>query len=259
MIFFPIHLQVLLILTGVALCTFCIAWWLEDFSLADIFWGIYQVVIATSVWWGSEHSISLPQQVLYFMVLIWAIRLSGFIALRRAKKEGEDWRYAQMRQKWGRGAPLQALFKIFLGQAGLAYILSFSVIEGLSRRELVVHFPQIAGFFLWAFGLFWESVGDWQLFSFKCQAPKGSIMKKGLWSYSRHPNYTGELLIWWGIYLFSNSWGSILSPALISLLLLRISGVPLAEERYQDNADYQEYKRHTPAIIPKFLLPFRQN
>lgn len=255
-IFFPIHLPVLLILSGVALCTFGVAWLLEDFSIADISWGIYQIVIASSVWWSREHSISPPQQVLYFMVLMWAIRLSGFIAFRRSKKEGEDWRYAQMRQQWGGSAPLQALVKIFLGQALLAYMLSFSVIEGISRQQLVVHFPQIAGFILWALGLFWESVGDWQLFSFKSHSPKGAVMNKGLWSYSRHPNYTGELLVWWGIYMFSNSWEAILSPALISLLLLRISGVPLAEERYQDNADYQEYKRHTPAIIPKFLLPF---
>lgn len=256
MIFFPIDLTALLFLFGAALCAFGIAWRLEDFSIADVFWGIYQIVIATALLCSRQVPANPSQWLLFAMVTLWALRLSGFIALRRSKKSGEDWRYAKMRRDWGRSAAWQALLKIFWGQALLAYVLSFPIIQSLSRFNLNFRWPQLAGLALFSLGWIWESLGDWQLFVFKSRAPKGAIMSRGLWRYSRHPNYTGEICVWWGIYLFSNAWGAIASPVLITLLLLRISGVPLAEQRYEGRADYQEYKRQTPAVIPRFLLPF---
>lgn len=111
------------------------------------------------------------------------------------------------------------------------------------------------GLLVWLLGFAFEAIGDYQMFKFK-QNPqnKGQIMTRGLWAYTRHPNYFGETVMWWGVFLIAVNvdwgWTSIISPLLITFLLLRISGVTLLEDKYKNNVIYQEYKRRTPAFFP---------
>lgn len=120
---------------------------------------------------------------------------------------------------------------------------------------------QWMGIALWALGFSWEAVADWQLLRFKSDpANKGKIMTSGLWRLSRHPNYFGEIVLWWGLWLLMapNGWWlqSLAGPLVVTWLLTRVSGVPMLEEKYSDNPAYQAYARQTPAIIPKISLLF---
>ncbi len=238
--------------------TYLAALKLRDNTLADALWGPQQVLIAATVLTlkGPPYG-KFTSWTLVGMLVLWALRLTGYLLARRGPNPKEDKRYAQMRQQWGRAAPIHSLFKIFYLQALFALVLSLPVMSALSRSTFGWQYAQTIGLCIWGWGLVWETLGDWQLMRFKQGAPKEAIMREGVWRYSRHPNYTGEVLVWWGIYLFTGSWAMIVSPALITILIARVSGVPLAEKRYEGNRAYEEYKRHTPALIPRFLLPLR--
>ena len=113
----------------------------------------------------------------------------------------------------------------------------------------------LAGVLVWLIGFYFEAVGDWQLRRFTSNpANKGKVMDQGLWRYSRHPNYFGEVLMWWGIFIVSlslpGSWPGSIGPALITYLILFVSGIPLLEKRYADDLNYQEYKKRTSVFVP---------
>lgn len=123
---------------------------------------------------------------------------------------------------------------------------------------------QSTGFGLWLLGFLWEAIADWQLFRFKQQPENvGKVMKGGLWAYSRHPNYFGEIVLWWGIFLYvlsySNLWIIIWSPITITWLLTRVSGVPMLEKKYRKNSDYQQYIKNSNALIPNLFAKKENN
>lgn len=238
---------------------FVLAQLLRNNSIVDIFWGPGFILLAAF----TRISIKMPFHTAAVLIdaclLIWGIRLSSYIFIRNFG-QGEDWRYVNFRKAWGKHPMLGAYFQVFLLQGLLMFIISLPVIRANSTFIPVSAFSY-AGFLLWLTGFLFEAIGDYQLRKFKLQPEnKGRTMRYGLWRYTRHPNYFGEILIWWGIWIMCINFFSplqtlvsLLSPLTISWLLSRVSGVPMLEKKYKDKPEYLDYIRNTPALFPKFL------
>jgi steroid 5-alpha reductase family enzyme len=187
------------------------------------------------------------------VVVLWAARLSGYIAWRN-RGEPEDRRYREIRARNEPNFAYKSLYLVFWLQALLAWIVSLPLLAAIagSRPLNVLDYLGIA---LALAGLAFESVADWQLAAFRRNpANAAAVMDRGLWRYSRHPNYFGEFCVWWGLYLIAFSaggWWSVLSPILMSLLLLRVSGVVLLEKSIDERRNaYQAYRARTNAFFP---------
>ncbi|GAB4141020.1 MAG: hypothetical protein Fur0024_2800 [Patescibacteria group bacterium] len=147
---------------------------------------------------------------------------------------------------------------MFIPQEIFMFLISLSIISTSLQKNLEFNFANFFGFFLFAIGFFFEAVGDWQLSKFKKDKKnKGKILKIGVWRLTRHPNYFGEVVIWWGIFLISINFNflnflSILSPITITILLLKISGIPMLEKKYEGNVEFEKYKKETNAFFPWF-------
>ena len=227
----------------------------KDNSIVDIAWGGGFILLAllTFILNGGR---TLRSLIVTCLVVIWGSRLALYIFLRHRGK-GEDFRYAKWRKDWGRWFILRSFFQIFMLQGLLLLIISYSVI-------LVNHSPKVGltildyvGVLVWLIGFFFEAVGDYQLSRFKKNPEnKGRIMKYGLWRYTRHPNYFGEAVMWWGIFLIALSvrygWTAVISPLVITFLLLRVSGVIMLEKKYKENEEYAAYAQRTSAFLPWF-------
>ncbi len=222
-------------------------------DLVDIGWGLGFVFISVFTYaLGRQHDLSAVTSML---VVAWGIRLAVHIYLRNRGKK-EDWRYAKWRSDWGSLFPLRSLVQIFWLQAILLFMVVLPVIYVNSVEYTSINlWLFIVGMILWVVGFFFETVGDIQLARFKSDpSNSGKIMDKGLWRYTRHPNYFGEVTLWWGIYLIVISSGSgfaaIIGPLTISVLILGVSGIPLLESKYKDNEKYQEYADRTSKFFP---------
>lgn len=246
-----------------ALLIFCYmaAWFLvaqlkRDNSLADVAWGLGFVLVA---WWMYRFY-HLPA-LLFGMVALWGLRLSGHI-FRRNMKTGEDWRYRKWREEWGGWAVVRSFFQVFLLQGLFMWCISLPLMQYAGQEAPPAPgLIQWAGFSIWLVGFLWEAVGDWQLARFKADsANKGKIMQSGLWSLSRHPNYFGEIVLWWGVFVFvlpaGHWWLALLSPLTVTWLLSRVSGVPMLEKKYKDNAAFQAYAKNTNALFPDLTKLF---
>lgn len=224
-------------------------------SIADIGWGIGFIVIAlTSFLYSSNHE--KQHYIVVGIILTWGIRLSLHIYLRN-KGKPEDKRYASMREAWGKWEPLYSFFQVFMLQGFLMLLISYPIIAMTTSSHLTISLFYCFGLFMWMIGFFFESVGDYQLAQFlKNEENKGRVMRYGLWQYTRHPNYFGELMMWWGIFFMATSIPgegiAIISPLIMTILLLFISGIPLLEKPFNDNPEFQDYKRKTNALIPWF-------
>lgn len=229
----------------------------KNASLADIFWGLGFVLIA---WLSYAFSSGFPGRQLLIVLLTtaWGLRLSGHIAWRNWG-QGEDRRYQAWRAKRGDDFWWMSLFTVFLTQAVLLWLVSLTVQLG-QISPTPDHFTgaDFLGALVWGVGFVFEAVADWQLARFKADpANRGKVMNRGLWRYSRHPNYFGESLIWWGLFLITLStphgWWAIISPLVITFLLLKVSGVVLLEKDMGERRpDYREYKETTSAFLPWF-------
>lgn len=229
---------------------------LRDASIVDIFWGLGFVLVAWSVhvWTGSDTARAWLACVL---VTVWGVRLAAHLALRNLG-HGEDHRYSTMREKYGDRFPLVSLGLVFLLQGGLIWIIALPV--------QVVHAPgataplgwiDMAGTLAFAVGLGFEWVGDVQLARFKRRpSSAGAVMDRGLWRYSRHPNYFGNFLLWWGLGVIgvsTGAWWTLVGPAVLTFLLLRVSGVSLLESTISERRPgYREYAERTSAFVPWF-------
>jgi steroid 5-alpha reductase family enzyme len=195
-----------------------------------------------------------PRSILVLvLVALWAMRLSIYIT-RRNWGAAEDRRYQAIRARNQPNFALKSLYLVFALQAILAWIVSlplYAAITNDSRLGML----DLAGSFLWVLGFCFEAIGDWQLARFKAVAQNhGRVMDRGLWRYTRHPNYFGEFLLWWGFYLIAlaaGGWWSIPGPLLMSVLLLRVSGVTLLEKDIGERRPaYADYKQRTNAFFP---------
>lgn len=226
---------------------------LRDVSIIDIFWGAGFVLVAwLSLLLAGEPSARAA--VVVGLVTAWGGRLSVYLAWRNWGKP-EDKRYAKMRVRHGARFPLVSLATVFALQGALLWVISLPVQVGVATASGWSWLSTL-GVLLWAVGLFFETVGDAQLARFKADPNnRGRVMNSGLWRYTRHPNYFGDFLVWWGLYLTALTpgtwWWTIVGPLLMSVLLLRVSGVTLLENSLKDRLDgYEDYKRRTSAFIP---------
>lgn len=220
-------------------------------DVADIAWGFGFVVLAW-VLYINRPSVQLSLAVI--LVTIWGIRLGVHILLRNIKKP-EDYRYQQWRKEWGKWFIPRSFLQVFMLQGFLLVCISAPLVcmskNGLDSLNLV----NVIGVAVWCMGFFFEAVGDYQLGEFiKNSKNKGHVMQKGLWKYTRHPNYFGEVTQWWGVWLVSFgspwfAWG-IIGPLTITFLILKVSGVPMLEKKYEGNAEFEEYKKRTSKFFP---------
>jgi steroid 5-alpha reductase family enzyme len=225
---------------------------LKNSSIVDIFWGTGFVLINFAAYYSSQHTIQ--QTLLTIIVTLWGLRLSIHIFLRNHGKP-EDFRYAQWRRENGSQWWWFSFFKVFLLQGILMWIIA----APLLAVQTVVNFSSltavnVAGIAVWATGFFFEAVSDYQLARFKSDSQhQGKLLNSGLWRYSRHPNYFGDTMQWWGFYILaaaSGYWWTVFSPVIMTLLLLRVSGVTLLEKTMKTRPGYEEYIRTTNAFIP---------
>jgi len=249
----------LLLATALLILIYMTAWWLvgtlaKDNSLVDIAWGPGFILVAWFLLLLSGTT-TAAQVLLTVLITIWGTRLAIHIGARKLDTD-EDWRYAAMRKKWGKHALWRSYFQVYLLQGLLLLIISLPfLVVNSAYPQLGLHPLVVIGFLVWLKGFWWETVADWQLSAFKADGKnKGKLMTHGVWRYSRHPNYFGESLQWWGFALIALSvaggWIALLSPLLLTGLLVGVSGVPLLEKRYEHRKDWQAYKAKTSAFIP---------
>lgn len=222
-------------------------------DVADIAWGPGFIVVAFSslIIAGNISSRAL---ILSALVLIWGLRLAFHIGNRHVGKP-EDARYAKWRKEWGKTVLIRSFLQVFMLQGILLIIVAIPIIMINAAPFPPLTVLDAFGLCIWLLGFSFETVSDWQLARFlKLPSGRGKIMTTGLWRYSRHPNYFGEVTLWWGIYIIAlsvpNGWMSIIGPLTITFLILRVSGIPMLEEGFQDNPDFQQYKQRTSAFIP---------
>ncbi len=184
---------------------------------------------------------------------LWAIRLALHIW---ARHQGEDHRYGAMRQKFGARWWWWSFFQVFLLQIILIWFVPMPLVAAVQTGSVPLGPLDVAGALLAVFGLGFETVSDWQLARFRSDpANKGKVMDRGLWGLSRHPNYFGETAMWWGFFLIgfsgSGAWWIALGPAIITFLLLKVSGVTLMEEAISDRRPaYAAYRKRVSAFVP---------
>lgn len=237
---------------------FVIATVIHNNSIVDIGWGlgfaILAIVLGISQQSISGEGLSIADYVLPICVVLWGSRLAWHIGLRNIGK-GEDFRYVNMRKKFGNHPYLMAYLRVFMLQMFFMLVVAQPIVYSIAKTNHISSVFLVIGCILFIIGFGFEAIGDWQLSVFKKDKKnKGKLMTKGLWAYTRHPNYFGEALLWWGIATMAiDSLGSValyLSPLIMTLLLYFVSGVPLLEEKYKDREDFKEYKRHTNKFIP---------
>ena len=227
----------------------------EDNSIVDIAWGLGFVIIAIYTFFASGSL--LPRQVLVtLLTVIWGLRLAVHIYMRK-RGRGEDFRYKKMRKDWGDKLIVNSFFKIYMLQGLIMLAVAAPIILVNHAYSASYGFFDNLGLFVWSLGLTIEVLADRQLEEFKQKRlAKSEILKTGLWKYSRHPNYFGEALLWWGVYIiaFTSPNGSlaVISPLTITFLLYFVSGVPLLEKRYKNNEAYQRYAKKTSKFVPWF-------
>lgn len=234
--------------------TWLISLALGDASIVDIIWGFGFVVVAWAVRLQGDTNTG-RQWLLVILVTIWGLRLAGYLFWRNVGEE-EDYRYRAMRRRWGPRFPIISLLTVFTLQGTLMWIVSIGVQLGQVDETPDVGWLGLVGVAIWIVGFGFESIGDLQLARFKSDpANEGKVMDQGLWRYTRHPNYFGDCLAWWGIALIAaetgiGAWG-ILGAVVMTILLLRISGVALLERGLKKRKpDYAAYVARTSAFIP---------
>ena len=238
-------------------CMFVIATIKKDNSIVDIGWGLgfIVVVLVTFFYYGYDRR---SQKLVTFLTIVWGMRLSLYILVRNWGKP-EDFRYVKMRNDWGKNVVVRAFFQVFMLQGVIMFINTLPMVIVNSAPHLV--YPHLRwlypiGSAIGLVGFLFEAVGDWQMYMFKTDRHKHGIMNTGLWKYTRHPNYFGEAVQWWAMFILSIPSGlwyiSLLAPVTITFFLLRVSGVTLLEKKYEGNDAYSLYKRNTSSFIPWF-------
>jgi steroid 5-alpha reductase family enzyme len=229
----------------------------RDVSIVDSLWSLF--FLAALITYIATANIKLQGYPLIVLVLvsIWALRLSLFLAWRNHGKE-EDRRYQEIRRNNQPNFGLKSLCIIFGLQAVLAWVICLPVLAAVSGPATPGTFSSTVfwtGVALWVIGMCFETAADFQLARFrKAPGSEGAVLQSGLWRYTRHPNYFGEFALWWGYYLMAVAFGgawTILSPLLMSFLLLRVSGVALLERDISNRRPaYQQYIEKTHAFFP---------
>lgn len=254
-----IHLTTLLAANLGAVAAMMLVLWgisimLRDVSFIDSFWAFGFVLIGCVTIrfypFGGMH-----QWILTVLTVVWGFRL-GLYLLWRWQREGADGRYIALIKKAPGNVHLHTLKTVFVLQGILMWIVSFPLQLGPYGATGGLGALAIVGAALAVIGILFESIGDWQLARFKSDANnRGKVLDGGLWRYTRHPNYFGDLCFWWGCYLIAceapYGWMSLPGPLVMSFLLVKWSGAALLERRVQRSRPaYADYMRRTSGFIP---------
>ena len=224
-------------------------------DVADVAWGLGFMLMAwTSYLLGPAQS--ARGFIVGLLISVWGIRLAWHIHTRNSGK-AEDYRYATWREEWGRWFYLRSYLQVYILQGLLLFLIVSPVLLINKSINTDFNYFDLLGVAVWLFGFIFELVGDAQLANFiKNPLNKGKLIQAGLWRYTRHPNYFGEVTMWWGIWLVALSvpYGlfGIIGPLAITVLILKVSGIPMLEKKMSLNPDFAEYKRKTSVFIPWF-------
>ena len=222
-------------------------------TFLDAAWGVGFALIA----WVSYFAFSpreLPNLLLALAVSLWGLRLAWYV-VKRIAKTGEDKRYQEILKGYGENAQSKAFLRLFMLQAGLQTVVSAAILRMNYTDPKSTGIATWVGLGIFVVGFLFEAVADAQLAAFKRDPDnKGKILQSGLWKTSRHPNYFGESLVWLGLAIMSLSyawgWLALISPAVITFLLLFVSGVPIQEKGKAERPDWREYASRTPRFVP---------
>ncbi len=242
-------------IAGVMIFGWMVSLVVRKVTFVDSLWGLGYILIGWITFFTTDGY--LPRQFLLAgLTTAWGIRLCLHLSWRNWG-HGEDPRYATWREQAGAHFWIFSLVKVFLPQAFFLWCISLCIQFGqLSPTPNHLTVYDIVGSALWGIGFLFESIADYQLAKFKSDpSNKGKVMDRGLWAYSRHPNYFGEALIWWGLFVIAlstpNSWWTIISPVIITVVLLKMTGIALMERSIVDKRPgYREYIRRTNAFFP---------
>lgn len=248
-----------LVVLGVVTLAFIVGRVNNRYRDIDVFWPLGFVAVAVSGYLcsaGQPGASTLQRSLLLAIVALWGLRLAAHLAWR-GRGEPEDPRYTMiMRGARGRNETLYALKIVYGLQAGLMFFVSLTVTVGMfAGGPLAV--LQVVGVAIWLVGFGFEAIGDLQLARFKADPSNaGTVMDRGLWAWTRHPNYFGDACCWWGVFLVASSglWGlaTVLSPLLMNRLLTSVSGKPLLEARMATTrAGFADYVARTSPFFPR--------
>lgn len=236
------------------LATWSVSLLRRDASIVDIVWGLGFVLVAWAAKFVTGAS-GAGNWLLLLMVTAWGLRLAGYLAKRNLGK-GEDFRYKAMRRKHGERFAIVSLYTVFGLQGALMFVVSLPVTMGQRDTSAGAGFVVFLGFVVWAIGIYFEAVGDAQLARFK-RDPRneGQIMDQGLWALTRHPNYFGDALVWWGLAIVGSSQGAgvwaFLGAGVMTVLLVRVSGAAMLDRLLaKRKPGYAEYMARTSGFIP---------
>jgi steroid 5-alpha reductase family enzyme len=239
---------------------------ITDASIVDVFWGPGFAIVAWTCAWSRGFELDAGQWLLLALVSVWALRLGVYLGWRNLghgssrppAAEREDRRYRAMRERVGPRFGLVSLVLVFGLQGAMLFVVSLPIQAALlAGGGPWFGVVALASLGLWLLGLAFESVGDWQLARFKADPRNaGKVMNRGLWAWTRHPNYFGDFAIWWGHFGLALAlgvpWWTIVSPVVMSVLLMKVSGVPLLEASLKARRPgYAEYVRRTSAFFPR--------
>ena len=229
---------------------------IQNSSIVDIFWGAGFVITFWVAAWINPGPAAIQTLLLGALVTLWGLRLSIYI-FSRNHGQPEDFRYAAWRAEAGTAWWWRSFFKVFLLQGIIMWIVATPLIAAQAGKAVSIEALDFVGTGVWLIGFIFEAGGDWQLARFKkVSAHKGKLLTQGLWRLTRHPNYFGDAAQWWGFYILSlasGAWWTIFSPALMTFLLMKVSGVAMLERTLtKSKPGYEEYMAQTNAFFPWF-------
>lgn len=232
-------------------------------DIADVAWGTGILIVGVVGYMLHEVPVDIGQgfgvvDLLFFLYVLWGVRLTYRIGRRNLRKSEEDPRYKRWRDSWGTWFYLRSYFQVYMLQGFLMIVVGSPLL--IASTMLTVGPLVYVGLAIWVIGYFFEVVGDYQLDRFIGKKKRGEtkkrIMDEGLWRYTRHPNYFGEVTMWWGVWLMVATlpmgWIALVSPLTITFLILKVSGVPLLEEQFAGDPEWEAYKQKTSVFIPWF-------
>ncbi len=250
---------------GLAVAVLMLTTWLEslrreDVSIVDLIWGPAFALVALVCALAGDADAQI-RWLLFAITAVWGLRLGIHLTRRKRREPEEDRRYAVMRERKGTGFPLWSLRMVFATQGLLVLVVSLPI-QFAATRDADITAAVIPGIVAFLIGLAFETIGDTQLSAFKAdESNKGQVMDRGLWRYTRHPNYFGDFMVWWGIWLVAlatgGTWWTVIGPIVMSVLLIRVSGAGLLEKDIGDRRPgYAEYIKRTSGFFP---LPPRRS
>ncbi|MCB0693349.1 MAG: DUF1295 domain-containing protein [Lewinellaceae bacterium] len=221
-------------------------------DIADIAWGLGYVVLCG--WLILTRPVSPVFWLIASLIVIWGVRLAWHIG-RRLIGKPEDFRYRKWREEWGSTFYWRSYLQVYLLQGLLLVIIAMPILVAAGHPEARLTGWSWLAAGIWLAGFLIQAIADAQLASFvRHRASREDVLDTGLWRYSRHPNYFGEILMWWAIWAITiplpGSWLGIVGPVTITWLLVFVSGVPMLEKRYAEHTGYQGYRKRTSMLIP---------